>query len=79
MAAVRSTLFLKRSKTYFFKASVQDRLQEAFWIDFGDILGGFGKVLGRIWTNFGMDLRRVGGRICRNVDDFEKSWGRVSK
>ena len=49
-------LFFRRSKTYFFKALVQDGLQEAFWIDFETILGGFREVLGRIWTNFWRDF-----------------------
>ena len=40
-------LFFRRSKTYFFKALVQDGLQEAFWIDFGAVLGGFGEGFGR--------------------------------
>ena len=41
------------SKTNFFKALVQDRLQEAFWIDFGSILGGFGEGLGGSGEGFG--------------------------
>ena len=38
---------------------VQDGLQEAFWIDFGSILGGFGEGLGRVWGAFGEDFGRV--------------------
>ena len=41
--------FLERSRSTFFKALVQNGLQEAFWIDFGRILDGFGEDFGRIW------------------------------
>ena len=51
-------LFFRRSKTYFFKALVQDGLQEAFWVDFGWILEGFGRVLEAFWTIFGRILVR---------------------
>ena len=44
----------------------QDGLQEAFWIDFGAILGGFREVLGRIWTNFSMDFGTLGGRTRKH-------------
>ena len=71
-------LFFRRSKTYFVKALVQDGLQEAFWIDFGAILGGFGEVLGRILTNFWMDFGRLGGRTWKSIEEFEKSCDTVS-
>ena len=78
--------FLVRLRSSVYKPLVQDGLQEAFRIDLGWLLEVFGKVWGRIWdvlgrilTNFGMDFGRIGGRICRSVDEFEKSWGRVSK
>ena len=52
-----------RSKASFFKSLIQDRLQEAFWIDVGSILGGFWQGLGgfeegfgRIWKLLGKDL-----------------------
>ena len=58
------------SKSSFYRALVQDGLQEAFWIDLGCLLEGFGKVLGRIWeglgrisTNFGMDFGEIWGRM----------------
>ena len=41
--------FFGRSKTSFLKALVQDRLQEAIWID----LGGFWEGFGRIWEGLG--------------------------
>ena len=72
-------LFFRRSKTYFFKALVQDGLQEAFWIDFGAILGGFREVLGRILTNFWRDFGRIGGRTWKSIKEFEKSCDTVSK
>ena len=53
-------LLFGRSKRYLFKALVQDKLQEAFWMDSGLLLEGFGKVLegfrevfGRIWEDLG--------------------------
>ena len=44
--------FFGRSKSYLFKALVQDELQEAFWMDFGSLWEGFGTVLGRFWDPF---------------------------
>ena len=41
-----SWLFFGRSKSGFVKGFVQDGLQEAFWIDFGSLWEGFGRVLG---------------------------------
>ena len=53
-------LLFGRSKRYLFKALVQDKLQEAFWMDSGLLLEGFGKVLegfrevlGGIWEDLG--------------------------
>ena len=60
-------LFFRPSKTYFFKALVQDGLQEAFWIDFGAILEEFWEVLGRILVNFWMDFGRIGGRTWKSI------------
>ena len=51
--------FFGRSKASFFKALIQDRLQEAFWIDFGSILGGFGEGFGSIWKLLGKDLEAL--------------------
>ena len=55
-----------RSKASFFKALIQDRLQEAFWIDFGMILaglsqglGGFDEGFGSIWKLLGKDLEAL--------------------
>ena len=47
---------------------IEDRLQEAFWIDFGSILGGFGKGFGRVW-----------GRLGRDLGAFGSSWGNIGK
>ena len=44
----------------FFKASVQDELQEAFWMDFGSLWDGFGRVWGEIWKDLG-PFRQVMG------------------
>ena len=78
--------FRGRSQSSFCKALTQNGLQEGFWIDFGSILrriwvdvGRIWEGLGRIWTNLGMDFGRIGWRIWRSVDEFEKSLGRVSK
>ena len=38
-----------RSKSYLFKALVQDELQEAFWMDFWSLWEDFGRVLGELW------------------------------
>ena len=45
--------FFWRSKPNFYKALVQDGLQEAFWMDSGSIWGGFGEDLGRSWEDLG--------------------------
>ena len=53
-----------------------------FWVDFAKDLGGFREDLKWSWADldqFGMDFGRLGGRIWRSVDEFEKSWGAVSK
>ena len=72
-----SWAFFRPSKSYLFEALVQDRLQEAFWIDFdgfwkgfGRIWGGFGEAFGRIWElvgRLGADLTRV----CRDLPLLE--------
>ena len=41
-----------RSRPYLFQALLQNELQEAFWMDFGLLLEGFGKVLGGFWEGF---------------------------
>ena len=43
--------FCGRSKSYIFRAWVQDELQEAFWMDFGSLWEGFGTVLGGLGSN----------------------------
>ena len=45
--------FFWPSKPNFYKALVQDGLQEAFWMDSGSIRGGFGEDLGGSWENLG--------------------------
>ena len=45
-----------RSKSNFFLDWVQDRLQEAFWVDFGSIWGRFGEDFGRVWVDLGSIL-----------------------
>ena len=42
----------RRSNRYLFKVLVQNDLQKAFWMDFGLLLAGFGKVLGGFWEGF---------------------------
>ena len=37
-------------------------LLDRFWVDFGRILGGFGRVLGGIWDDFWFDF----GKVLRN-------------
>ena len=46
--------FFGRSESSFLKALVQDGLQEAFWMAFGSILGGFGEDLDASWENLGI-------------------------
>ena len=48
--------FFARSKSSFFLDWVQDRLQEAFWVDFGSIWGRFGEDFGRVWVDLGSIL-----------------------
>ena len=55
------------SRANFFKALVQDRLQEAFWIDFGSIWGGFGEGFGRVLGWFWEDFRRILERFWEDV------------
>ena len=50
-----SWLFAGRSNSYLLKTWAQDGLQEAFWMAFESILGGFGPLLdtlGRLWAFF---------------------------
>ena len=54
-------------KIELFKALVQDGLQDAFWINFGKVLEGFGKGLGRdlggfrgFWAGYGQILEAFG-------------------
>ena len=58
------------SESSFYRALVQDGLQEAFWIDLKCLLEAFGRLWGRIWeglgrilTNFGMDFGEIWGRM----------------
>ena len=70
-----SWAFFRRSKSSLFKAWVQDGLQEAFWIDFGRVLEGFGEGLGRNLGGF--------GRFCAGCGQilgaFGKMWPCCSK
>ena len=65
------------SRANFFKALVQDRLQEAFWIDFGSILGGFGEGLGGSGEGFGR-IWKLLATIWKDLKEFGESCGRVS-
>ena len=47
-----SWAFFGPSKSSFVKGFVPDGFQEAFWIDFGSIWGGFWEGLGRISAKF---------------------------
>ena len=60
--------FFGHSKSSFFRALAQDRLQDAFWIDFWWILGGSG----RIWRGFGRVLGGFGGYFPRIFRIFLK-------
>ena len=60
--------FFGHSKSYLFKALVQDDLQEVIWMDLGSLWEGFGTVLGRFGEGSGSLL---GG--------FGKRFGRLSK
>ena len=62
-------------KIKLFKALVQDRLQEAFWIDFGWILDGSGRVWERFWKGLGDGLGHFWkdfGKVL--VPRFSKVW-----
>ena len=52
LLAVSWPLF-ERSKSNFFQALAQNWLQEGFWMDFGSLWGGLGRVCGEIWEDFG--------------------------
>ena len=62
--------FFWRSKASFFKALIQDRLQEAFWIDFGSILGGFWQGLGGFDEGFGSIWKLLGKDLEALLDAF---------
>ena len=64
-------------KFHFFKALVQDGLQEAFGIDFRSILGGFSRDLGGIlegFTQFWADW----GLILDTSGETQPCWSRFS-
>ena len=48
--------YFERSKSSFFQAWLQDGLQEAFWVEFGRVLEGFGEDLGKVWGEIWEDL-----------------------
>ena len=52
--------FFGRSKSYLFQAWVRNELQEAFWVDFGSLLKGLGKVLGGFGEGLGRNLEGLG-------------------
>ena len=52
-------------RSRFFPTWVQDGLQDAFWIDFGSILGGLGRVLGGFWEGLGAVLEGFGLTLKR--------------
>ena len=62
--------YFLHSRANFFKALVQDRLQEAFWIDFGFILGGFGEGLGGFWGRIWEDLQAFG----HDLEGLKRIW-----
>ena len=73
--------FWGRSRWSFFKALVQNGLQEAFWIDFGRIWDGFarilkafgeglGKILLHFWKGFGKIWKRILRRLWTVFDHF---------
>ena len=65
-----SGLLFGRSEAIFLKAFIQDRLQEAFWIDFGSILGGFGEGLGGFWGRIWKDLQAFG----HDLEGLKRIW-----
>ena len=48
--------FFCSSKLNFLQAWGQDEVQKVFWVNFGWIFEGFGKILGRFWGSFGRFL-----------------------
>ena len=54
----------ERSKSNFFQAFAQNGLQEGFWMDFGSLCEGFGRVWGgfveKFWEDFGLLEHTVG-------------------
>tara|TARA_B100000575_G_C22742869_1_gene444077 strand:- start:165 stop:440 length:276 start_codon:yes stop_codon:yes gene_type:complete len=54
----------ERSKSNFFQAFAQNGLQEGFWMDFGSLCEGFGRVWGgfveKFWEDFGLFEHTVG-------------------
>ena len=71
-------LLFGRSKRYLFKALVQDKLQEAFWMDSGLILEGFGKVWGRPGQAFGNFWAHFAGLLGVQDHIFFKRCSKMS-
>ena len=70
-----------RSKSSFFLTLVQDGLQEAFWIDFGSILEGFGRDLGGVWGDLGRLLGALGRFLAVvgafKIEPFFQHWSKM--
>ena len=69
--------FLVRSKSSFYTALAQDRLQDASWIDLGAFGEGFGRVLGASWPLLGPFLDPAWpyvGQKGRILDLLSEEW-----
>ena len=51
--------FFGRSTSSFLPTLAKERLQEAFWIDFGSIREGIWKDFGKIWQAFGFSKLKL--------------------
>ena len=60
--------FFDRSKSNFYKALVQEGLQEAFWIDFGWLWEGFGTNFGWIWEDLGRIFGNFGTKFLEDLE-----------
>ena len=62
--------FFGHSKSSFYKALVQDGLQDAFWMDFGSLWWG----LGTVWEGFGEEFGRILGFLNKEWADLGYAW-----
>ena len=68
----------ERSKSNFFQAFAQNVLQEGFWLDFGSLCEGFGRVCGKILGGFWIFWTHS-RKILEMLGMISPCWGTFSK